>query len=885
MRLKNIKERTPLNMKKLLSTVLATSLVASSFQLTPLTDLTAQAATTKSQNKSVTDVSKYETNQVIVVYKKDANATEEKTLKIASLDTTEEENATVDELTDNSVVLSLDSEDALEDAIQTFSNDSRVEYIQPNYIYHALDNSDTISETLKQNSDYTKQWALNNDGTLSYEDYDYEAILSSGKNYGYNTSSYPTVQITAKEDVDIDLPEAWAALSESTKATGTREAIVAFVDTGVMYDHTELANSMWTNDAELNGEEGVDDDNNGYVDDVYGWNFYGSGSFSWYEESESAARPGFDFSDWFGSDSSSSGNNTYYNANSSIEDAHGTHGAGSVAAANNTEGIVGIGSNTNVKIMSVKALGGSDGTGTTASVVKGIQYAVDNGATVINLSLGGEEDDETLRSVIKDNPNVLFTIAAGNGDSNYKGVNNDSTPTYPASYNYDNILCVANLQCDGTLHYSSNYGATTVHLAAPGSDIYSTSTGDGSSETSYSSWYSSSPAVAGYEHMTGTSMAAPIVAGVAAMLYSQYDTCTTQAIRKAILESVDTDSSKYSSLNGKVSTNGVLNAYRAVEYMEGNLDELISYTPAPTVEATIAPTATAKATATPKVTRTPRATTTPEATDNAASSQAPVATNTPGNGDYNPFPTTSATTTTAPEHTNIPEKTNTPAKNTATPTNTPLPDKSTEAPVFTNVPITTSSGSITGTTDTPGSSSSTTSDLSLSYIGLSAKNLYIGKEYTISTEATGGSGNYTYNFFVTKGGKSLTQSGSKNTFNWTPTASGIYSIIVYVTDNAGHTFHATATVSVKAMSINVKYNKALKKGATIKFTAKVNSGVSPYKYTFTIYRNGKKLISRTLKKQSITYTIKKTGTYKIKVTVKDAKGNSATKTLTKKVKR
>lgn len=879
-------------MKKILSTILATSLLTSTFSFTPLTNQAAHAATQNNnpeQTRSVTDLSKYESNQVIVVYKKNANATEEKTLGIASLNATEEENATVDELTDNSVVLSLDSEDALEDAIQSLNNDSRVEYIQPNYIYHTLDNSNSILHTLKQNSDFTQQWALNNDGTESYEEYDYETILSSGKNYGYDTGDYPTIHITAKEDVDIDLPEAWEALSSSSKATGTRQAVVAFVDTGVMYDHTDLADSMWTNDAELNGEKGVDDDNNGYIDDVYGWNFYGSGSYSWFGQSETAARPGFDFGDWFNPDTSSGGNNTYYNANSSTEDAHGTHGAGTVAAVNNTEGIVGIGANANVKIMSVKALGGIDGTGTTASVVKGIQYAVDNGATIINLSLGGDEDDEALRDIIKDNQNVLFTIAAGNGDSNYKGIDNDSTPTYPACYHYDNMLCVANLQCDGTLHYSSNYGATTVHLAAPGSNIYSTSTENESDETSYSSWGYASPAVSGYEHMTGTSMAAPMVAGVAAMLYSKYDTCTIQTVREAILKSVDTDSNKYASLQEKVSSNGVLNAYRAVEYIEKNFISLAAPTPTPTKVADTP-------TPTPKTTATPTASSTPQVTDSAAPSQEPVATNTPDNGNPNPSPTKTATATNTPAetnhptntnapatsnrptNTNVPSTTNIPLKNTAEPANTPLPDKNAQTPVFTNMPTSSSSEDINGIANTP--------PLSLSYIGLSSETLYIGKNYTITTEATGGSGYYTYNFFVTKGGTSLTQSSSKNTFHWTPTASGTYSIIVYVTDDSGHSFHSTSTVCVKAMSItNVKHNKTLKKGATVKFTVKVNCGISPYKYTFTIYRNGKKVVSKALKRNCVTYRIKKTGTYKIKVTVKDAKGNSASKTITKKVKR
>lgn len=879
-------------MKKILSTILATSLVVSTFNLTPLTCQTIHAATqnnTPKQTKSVTDLSKYKNNQVIVVYKKNSNATEKKTLGIASLNATEEKNATVDEITDNSVVLSVDSEDALEDAIESFSNDSRVEYIQPNYIYHTLDSSSPISNTLQQNSDYTQQWALNNDGTEGYEEYDYETITSNSKNY--DTDSYPTIKITAKEDVDIDLPEAWDALSSSSKATGTRTAIVAFVDTGVMYDHTDLADSMWTNDAEQNGEKGVDDDNNGYIDDIYGWNFYGSGTYSWFDGSESAARPGFNFGDWFNPGGSSNGNNTCYNANSSTEDAHGTHGAGTVAAVNNTEGIVGIGSNANVKIMTVKALGGSDGTGTTASVVKGIQYAIDNGAKIINLSLGGDEDDESLRNIIKDNPDVLFTIAAGNGDSKYKGIDNDSTPTYPACYNYDNMLCVANLQCDGTLHYSSNYGATTVHLAAPGSNIYSTSTENETEASSNSLWGYSSPAVSGYEHMTGTSMAAPMVAGVAAMLYAEYDTCTIQEVREAILKSVDTDSNKYASLREKVLSNGVLNAYGAVEYMEENFDAPVT-SPTPTAIANTP-------TPAPTATNTPVVSSTPQVTDSAVPSHDPADSTPTGNGNHNPSPTQTIAATTAPAktdtpttaparsnpptHTNVPPKTNTPARNTTAPTDTPLPDKNTQTPVFTNAP----SGDINHTTNTPaGNSSTNTSTLSFTHLGLSAKTLYIGKNYTITAEATGGSGQYTYNFFVTKGGTSLTQSGSKNKFSWTPTASGTHSIIVYVTDDTGHSFHSTATVSVKAMSITgIKYNKTLKKGAKIKFTAKVNSGIAPYKYTFTIYRNSKKVVSKTGKKQSVTYTIKKTGNYKIKVTIKDAKGNSATKTITKKVTR
>ena len=590
-------------MKKFVSLALIVSLIPSGIGTFSI----IKAKDTQTQQNSVTDITEYETNDLIVVYKNEINATAKKTMSIASLSANDEDASSAEVLTDKTVILKLDSQEALADAIDTFSSDSRVAYIQPNYVYHSLEtNLETVVSNLSQNPYYTKQWAYSNDGSLSYTEVDYRSSTTA-KWPSTGSSSTSTIKVQAENDIDIDLPEAWESIENSSYANGNRETIVAIVDTGVMYDHTDLADNMWVNAKEANGTSGVDDDGNGYVDDYYGWNFYGNSSYIW------------------SSRYNQNGNNTVYNKNSSSEDSHGTHGAGTIAATNNTTGVAGIASNSNTKIMAVKALGGANGEGSTESVVKGIQYAVDNGATIINLSLGGEEDDYSLRNIIKNNPDVLFTIAAGNGDQNYNGVNNDQTAMYPANYAFDNVVSVANLECDGQLHYSSNYGAKTVHIAAPGAYIISTST---ESESSYSRTAKSE-----YELMTGTSMAAPMVAGVAAMLYSKYENLTMNQIRTAIFESAV----KLDSLSGKIKTGGMLNTNEAVKYIETNYcNQTSTTTKAPTVTPTVKPTTTPTVTpttttlktASPVVTKspTPTVTVTPTTTANTQSTPSVTAT-------------------------------------------------------------------------------------------------------------------------------------------------------------------------------------------------------------------------------------------------------------------
>ncbi|MGN1317869.1 MAG: S8 family peptidase [Lachnospirales bacterium] len=412
-------------------------------------------------------------------------------------------------------VISYNSLEELEKGIETIKSYSNVLSVQPNFDYNNTAITSTNDPLIEE------QWALKNDGDFYMEEQknqfpvfdlpfgipqmpgqwhipDNFGIPGGIMGFGYNgTSSGPNV--IAKEDVDINADEAWNIYNG-----GKREVIVAIIDTGVDYTHEDIAENIWINEDEI-PNNGIDDDNNGYTDDVYGWNFY-------------------------------NGNNHVYIGD---EDSHGTHGAGTIAAkANNGVGIAGINQGKNVKVMVCKALGGSEGTGKTQSIINAIKYAEANGASICNLSLGTSNNDEALYNTIAQS-SMLFVVAAGNN-----GTDIDVTPTYPASYDLDNIISVANVNYDGSLHYSSGYGKNSVDVAAPGSYILSTTVGNT------------------YSYMTGTSMAAPMVSGGAAMIYSHFDNITLADVKDIIINSVKPlDSLKETTLSG-----GMLNLSAALKY-------------------------------------------------------------------------------------------------------------------------------------------------------------------------------------------------------------------------------------------------------------------------------------------------------------------------------
>lgn len=411
-------------------------------------------------------------------------------------------------------VLTFQTQEELAEGLEKLAEDETVILYQPNYSYQ--NSSVSAADSL-----YTQQWALNNDGSFKMEESQnrhpvYETPFGMpaapgqwvrpgdfGRPGGYASKSYRVAAgqtVSAVEGIDINAEDAWTVYNG-----GSRDVIVAVIDTGIDYSHEDLQGAIWTNPGEIAGNN-IDDDGNGYVDDVYGWNFYNN-------------------------------NNRIYT--NSSDDAHGTHGAGTIAASTgNGVGIAGIADSEHVKIMSLKALGGSSGSGSTASIIQAIQYAQANGASICNLSLGSSVNDPALYRVMA-NSSMLFVVAAGND-----GANMDRSPSYPAAYDLENIISVANLNYDGTLHSSSNYGSVSVDIAAPGSYILSTTPEDG------------------YSYMTGTSMAAPMVTAAAAMLYSHYTDITLADVKDVLLASAG----RLDTLKGSLLTGGMLDLGAAINW-------------------------------------------------------------------------------------------------------------------------------------------------------------------------------------------------------------------------------------------------------------------------------------------------------------------------------
>lgn len=276
--------------------------------------------------------------------------------------------------------------------------------------------------------------------------------------------------------------------------SNTKTIIVAVVDTGIDYNHEDLKDVLWVNEKEIPGN-GIDDDNNGYVDDVYGIN-------TLVRDSEGRA----------------TGNNKDTHS-------HGTHVAGTIGAKqNNGIGIAGIASN--VKMMGIRTVPNSSDE-TDIDVAESFIYAAKNGAKIINCSFGKSKNEgnnlipETLK-YIEDNYGVLVIAAAGNDSSDI-----DRRPTYPASHKANNLLIVASTTKSGSLSYFSNYGKINVDVAAPGSDVYSTTPGNK------------------YASMSGTSMASPTTAGVAAEILSHYPNLSPTELKKVLMDSV-TGSTRFS---------------------------------------------------------------------------------------------------------------------------------------------------------------------------------------------------------------------------------------------------------------------------------------------------------------------------------------------------
>ena len=331
-----------------------------------------------------------------------------------------------------------------------------------------------------------------------------DPYYTSGNLWGmYGDATSPTNQFGSQAG------EVWASGN-----VGSSSVVVGIIDEGIDYNHPDLAANIWTNPGEVVGN-GVDDDGNGYIDDIHGWDF------------------------------SNNDNSIFDGTTSDSVDRHGTHVAGTIGGVGgNGQGVAGVA--WNVTMISAKFLGPTGGY--LSDAVEALDYLTNlktrYGVNVVasNNSWGGGGFSSSLQSAITRaaNAGILFVAAAGND-----GVNNDSTASYPSNYNttagagYDNVIAVAAIDRSGNLASFSNYGATTVDLGAPGVSINSTLPFN-----TYGSY-------------SGTSMATPHVTGAAALYAASHPGATANAIRTALLNSAL--ATPTASLAGKTVTGGRLN--------------------------------------------------------------------------------------------------------------------------------------------------------------------------------------------------------------------------------------------------------------------------------------------------------------------------------------
>ncbi|MBN1167299.1 MAG: S8 family serine peptidase [Methanospirillaceae archaeon] len=344
------------------------------------------------------------------------------------------------------------------EAVDTYSESPYVAYAEPNYIislYLPTDPTEaheeegsgntslSVADILASMNDplFPNLWGLHNDGSLG-----------------------------GTADADIDAPEAWA------HTTGSSSVVVAVIDTGIDYTHPDLAANIWRNPGEIPGN-GIDDDNNGYIDDINGWDFV-------------------------------------TNDNDPMDDqGHGTHCAGTIAAVgNNGIGVAGVTWKT--KLMPLKFLD-ANGQGDTLGALNAINYARMMGADILSCSWGSTAQSQAMYDTFSEVPG-LIVCAAGN-----QGSDNDQIGHYPSNFDLSWIIAVAATTKTDSLAGFSNYGKTMVDVAAPGDSI--ASCGPGSK----------------YVYMSGTSMATPHVSGLAALLKAVKPGLSAVQMKNLIIQGVD----------------------------------------------------------------------------------------------------------------------------------------------------------------------------------------------------------------------------------------------------------------------------------------------------------------------------------------------------------
>ncbi len=346
------------------------------------------------------------------------------------------------------------SQFTVEEAIALLEKLPFVEYAEPDFVI-------TLNNTIPNDSGFSNLWGLNQ-----------------------------------SSDIDIDAPEAWDLF------TGDPSFVVAIIDTGIDINHPDLASNIWTNPGEI-PNNGLDDDLNGFVDDVHGWDF-------------------------------ANNDNNPYDGHG-----HGTHVAGTVCSVgNNVIGTVGV--VWGCKLMPLKFISDS-GDGTASDAVRAIEYATNMGIKVSNNSWGDDNFSQSIYDAINNSKSVghIFVAAAGN-----ENINTDFAPQhYPSSFNLDNIISVAAIDINGNRASFSNWGVSSVDLGAPGVNIYSTLPNNS------------------YEKGSGTSMATPHVTGVVALVYALRPNWSYTEVRTQIFGNV----LPLGSMSGITATGGIVNAFKAIQ--------------------------------------------------------------------------------------------------------------------------------------------------------------------------------------------------------------------------------------------------------------------------------------------------------------------------------
>jgi subtilisin family serine protease len=364
----------------------------------------------------------------------------------------------------------IESSKSEKELMDLYKSDKNVIYIEP----------EIQLQILKKPNDsrYKELWGLNNTG-----------------------------QSEGLDDADINAEQAWDI------TTGTNTNVIAVIDSGVDYNHNDLKANMWINPNEIAGD-GIDNDNNGYIDDIYGIDTYNDDS------------------------------------DPMDDNDHGTHVAGTIAAkGNNSLGVVGV--NWNTKIIACKFLSRT-GRGTTIGAIKCLDYLAKlktQGINIIasNNSWGGGDYSQALYDVIKLNQDkgILFVAAAGNSNEN-----NDEIESYPSNYDLSNIISVAATNNKDELAYFSSYGKQKVHVAAPGVKILSTVTNNN------------------YKSFNGTSMATPHVTGLIGLLKTNDQSLNMKQIKALLISS----SKPVAGLKNKILSGGVIRAWDDISTGGGALN-------------------------------------------------------------------------------------------------------------------------------------------------------------------------------------------------------------------------------------------------------------------------------------------------------------------------